>query len=176
MTIETHDGRGLADEALDNLVHQFARPLDFYGELVQNSIDAGTPRIEVRVRYRAREARRHQAWGGRIHVDDWGEGMDETIIDSQLTRMLSSTKDDLPPRLASSASATSIFAIQPDAVLPRTGRHGGDLELIFHRDRSYDKVRIETPVDGTKITLLKHMPAERVPALRRSALGAVVLV
>ena len=38
--------RGLADQALENLVHQFARPLDFLRELVQNAIDAG----EIRAR------------------------------------------------------------------------------------------------------------------------------
>ena len=29
-----------------------------------------------------------------IHVDDFGEGMDEAIIDAQLTRMFSSTKEN----------------------------------------------------------------------------------
>ena len=165
MTIETHDGRGLADEALDNLVHQFARPLDFLRELVQNSIDAGTPRIEVRVRYTPAKPGDTKPGVVAIHVDDWGEGMDETIIDSQLTRMFSSTKEDDLTKIGKfGIGFTSIFAIQPDAVLLRTGRHGENWELIFHRDRSYDKVRIETPVDGTKITLLKHMSAERVPA------------
>lgn len=165
MTIESHDGRGLADEALDNLVHQFARPLDFLRELVQNSIDAGTPRIEVRVRYTPAKPGDTKPGVVAIHVDDWGEGMDETIIDSQLTRMFSSTKEDDLTKIGKfGIGFTSIFAIQPDAVLLRTGRHGENWELIFHRDRSYDKVRIETPVDGTKITLLKHMPAERVPA------------
>ncbi|HCH64529.1 MAG: hypothetical protein CL927_00205 [Deltaproteobacteria bacterium] len=165
MTIESHSARGLADEALDNLVHQFARPLDFLRELVQNSIDAGTPRIEVRVRYTPAKAGDTEPGVVAIHVDDWGEGMDEAIIDSQLTRMFSSTKEDDLTKIGKfGIGFTSIFAIQPDAVLLRTGRHGENWELIFHRDRSYDKVRIDTPVDGTKITLLKHMAADRVPA------------
>ena len=79
--------------------------------------------------------------------------------------MFSSTKEDDLTKIGKfGIGFTSIFAIQPDAVLLRTGRHGENWELVFHKDRSYDKVRIETPVDGTKITLLKHMPIDRVPA------------
>ncbi len=165
MSTDIQAARGLADDALDNLVHQFARPLDFLRELVQNSIDAGTPRIEVRVRYTPAEPGDDKPGVVAIHVDDWGEGMDEAIIDSQLTRMFSSTKEDDLTKIGKfGIGFTSIFAIQPDAVLLRTGRHGENWELVFHKDRSYDKVRIETPVDGTKITLLKHMPIDRVPA------------
>ena len=165
MSSEARTARGLADDALDNLVHQFARPLDFLRELVQNSIDAGTPRIEVRVRYTPAASDSKELGVVAIHIDDWGEGMDEAIIDSQLTRMFSSTKEDDLTKIGKfGIGFTSIFAIRPDAVLLRTGRHGENWELMFHRDRSYDKVRIESPVDGTKITMLKHMPAERVPA------------
>ena len=78
----------LADQALENLVNQFARPLDFLRELVQNSIDAGSPRVEVWLRHRPDESLME------IHVDDFGEGMDERVIDEQLTRLFSSTKED----------------------------------------------------------------------------------
>ena len=61
----------LAEQALDNLVNQFARPLDFLRELVQNSIDAGSPRIEVRIEYDPPKP--GQALGvTRIHVDGSG--------------------------------------------------------------------------------------------------------
>ncbi|NCG18663.1 MAG: hypothetical protein GWP91_06600, partial [Rhodobacterales bacterium] len=45
----------LAEQALANLVNQFARPMDFLRELAQNSIDAGSPRIEITLRYEADE-------------------------------------------------------------------------------------------------------------------------
>ena len=32
-------------------------------------------------------------------------------------------------------------------MLLRTGRHGEFWELVFHKDRSYDKVRIDTPIE-----------------------------
>ena len=114
MSTDIQAARGLADDALDNLVHQFARPLDFLRELVQNSIDAGTPRIEVRVRYTPAEPGDDKPGVVAIHVDDWGEGMDEAIIDSQLTRMFSSTKEDDLTKIGKfGIGFTSIFAIQP---------------------------------------------------------------
>ncbi|HHO49953.1 MAG TPA: hypothetical protein ENK18_03555 [Deltaproteobacteria bacterium] len=152
----------LAEQALANLVNQFARPLDFLRELAQNSIDAGSPRIEVAV-----------AWDPpppgspegvlRIHVDDFGEGMDEDIIDNQLTRLFSSTKEDDLTKIGKfGIGFTSIFAILPEAVLLRTGRHGEYWELLFHADRSFDKVRIDEPIQGTRLTLFKRLPADRL--------------
>ncbi len=152
----------LAEQALANLVNQFARPLDFLRELAQNSIDAGSPRIEVSV-----------AWDPptegetegvlRVHVDDFGEGMDEEIIDNQLTRLFSSTKEDDLTKIGKfGIGFTSIFAIQPQAVLLRTGRHGEYWELLFHADRSFDKIRITEPVVGTQLTLFKRMPESNI--------------
>lgn len=147
----------LAAQALENLVNQFARPLDFLRELVQNSIDAGSPRVEVWLSY---AAPRKGALEGvvEIHVDDFGDGMDEHLIDSQLTKMFSSTKEDDLTKIGKfGIGFTSIFAIRPDAVLLRTGKHGESWELLFHEDRSFDKVRLDVPVAGTQITLFKHM-------------------
>ena len=152
----------LADQALDNLVHQFARPLDFLRELVQNSIDAGTRRIEVWLRFRPGDG---DAPGVlEIHVDDWGEGMDEAIIDRQLTTMFSSNKEnDLTKIGKFGIGFTSIFAIEPQAVLLQTGRHGESWELLFPPDRSFDKVRIEEPINGTRVTLYKGIAEPDVP-------------
>ncbi len=153
----------LAAQALDNLVDQFARPLDFLRELVQNAIDAGSPRSAIWFRFRpAREA--GLAGVLEIHVDDQGEGMDESVIDNELTRMFSSSKEDDLTKIGKfGIGFTSIFAIRPDGVLLRTGRHGENWELLFHPDRSFDKVRIDEPVDGTRITLFKAMAAADVP-------------
>ncbi len=78
--------RSLADQALANLVDQFARPLDFLRELAQNSIDAGSPRIEVEVAYEDGKASDDTAEGKdgvlTITVRDFGEGMDEELIDN----------------------------------------------------------------------------------------------
>lgn len=155
-------GSSLADQALANLVNQFARPLDFLRELAQNAIDAGSPRIDVSVAYT--EPVGADAEGVlRISVDDYGEGMDEDTIDNQLTRLFSSTKEhDLTKIGKFGIGFTSIFAIRPEAVLLRTGRQGEYWELLFHPDRSFDKVRITEPVKGTKISLFKRIPPAEV--------------
>ncbi|MCA9567376.1 MAG: ATP-binding protein [Myxococcales bacterium] len=157
---ETHTN--LAEQALDNLVNQFARPLDFLRELVQNSIDAGSPRIEVRIDYEP--PKEGQAHGVTIvNIDDWGEGMDESIIDNQLTRLFSSAKEgDLTKIGKFGIGFTSIFAIHPEIVQLRTGRHGENWELLFQQDRSFLKNPIDEPVDGTKIKLFKRMSRQQV--------------
>jgi len=146
--------RSLASQALTNLVNQFARPLDFLRELVQNSLDAGTPRVEVAVGFEGDGP----VGVVSVHVDDFGEGMDEHIIDAQLTRLFSSTKEDDLTKIGKfGIGFTSIFAIRPDAVLVHTGRHGEYWELLFHPDRTFDKVRVDKPTTGTRITLFKEM-------------------
>jgi len=147
-----------ADATLDNLVAQFARPMDCLRELVQNAMDAGTPRVDVWLAYSDGVLE--------IHVDDAGGGMDETIIDEQLTKLFSSTKEGDRTKIGKfGIGFSSIFAIQPDAVLLRTGRHGENWELVFHPDRSYDKAAIDEPVQGTQITLFKRMDEADVPGM-----------
>ena len=157
----------LADQALANLVNQFARPLDFLRELVQNSLDAGSPRVDVWLDYQPSSEPGAEGIL-EIHVDDYGDGMDEAIIDQQLTRLFSSNKEDDLTKIGKfGIGFTSIFAIQPDAVLLRTGRHGQFWELLFHADRSFDKVRIDEPTVGTHITLFKRMDASRIEEFSR---------
>jgi hypothetical protein len=147
----------LVDDALDNLVNQFARPLDFLRELVQNSIDAGTPRVDIWIGWNA-DSKQPGKGVIEIHVVDHGEGMDEEIIDRQLTRMFASTKEDDLTKIGKfGIGFTSVFAIRPDAVLLRTGRHGQSWELLFHADRTFDKTRCEEPMEGTRITLYKSI-------------------
>lgn len=113
---------------------------------MQNAIDAGSPRVEVWVR--------PAAGALEIHVDDFGEGMDEVAIDRRLTALFASDKEDDLTRIGKfGVGFTSIFALNPQAVLVRTGRHGEGWELLFHADRSFDKVRLEQPVSGTRVTL-----------------------
>ncbi|MFK7929544.1 MAG: ATP-binding protein, partial [Myxococcota bacterium] len=164
-----HTSRSLADQALSNLVNQFARPLDFLRELVQNSLDAGTPRVEVRIELHT-EANAAERPVVAIHVDDFGEGMDEAIIDDQLTRLFSSNKEDDLTKIGKfGIGFTSIFAIRPEAVLVHTGRHGEFWELLFHADRTFEKVRVNKPGSGTRITLFKTMDAKGVPAFVEEA-------
>ncbi|HCH64262.1 MAG TPA: hypothetical protein DFR83_15770, partial [Deltaproteobacteria bacterium] len=162
---------GRFDSALDNLVRQFARPLDCLRELVQNSIDAGSPRVEISLGYTAREECNGTL---AISIRDFGEGMDEHVIDHELTRMFASSKaGDLTKIGRFGIGFTSVFAIGPEAVHVRTGRHGSGWELIFHPDRSFHKIRVEEPVRGTSVTLYKHITSAQRSRWQRDIEGAL---
>lgn len=159
------DPAGVLDEALDNLVRQFARPLDCLRELVQNSIDAGASRVDVELSWSDAEPGRGVL---SITVADGGEGMDEHVIDHELTRMFASSKDGDRTKIGRfGIGFTSVFAIEPDAVLLETGRHGESWALHFHPDRSFDKTRLDELVRGTRITMLKALPVDALPDWRR---------
>jgi hypothetical protein len=141
----------LSSEAVANLVTQFSSALDFYRELVQNSIDAGTSSIDVWTDFEPGDLDEGVI---SIHVDDFGEGMSEEIIDNQLTRLFSSTKEDDLTKIGKfGIGFVSVFAMRPKGVLVHTGRDGEYWEIFFHEDRSFTRARIDTPVEGTQITL-----------------------
>lgn len=143
----------LSQEAVENLVTQFSSALDFYRELVQNAIDAGSSSVEVWTEFIEPDD------GGAegviaMHVDDFGEGMNEEIIDDQLTQLFSSAKEDDLTKIGKfGIGFVSVFAMKPKAVLVHTGRAGEYWEVLFHEDRSFTKTRVEAPVEGTQITL-----------------------
>jgi hypothetical protein len=137
---------------VESLATQFSSATDCFRELVQNSIDAGSPQVEVWIEYAPGKG--HQGLIA-IHVDDCGEGMDEQIIDNQLTKLFASAKEgDLTKIGKFGIGFVSIFAMRPQAVLVHTGRGGEYWEVLFHEDRSFTKSRLEQPVEGTQITLL----------------------
>jgi hypothetical protein len=141
----------LASQALDNLVTQFSSALDCLRELVQNSMDAGSPVIDVWMEYIPGQ----DVLGTiAIHVDDNGVGMDSAIIDNELTQLFASSKEnDLTKIGKFGIGFVSIFALGPQAVLLHTGRGGEFWEILFHEDRSFTKTRVAEPVEGTQITL-----------------------
>lgn len=150
-----------AQDALETLVHQFADPLSFYRELIQNAVDAGSPQVEVRLEYL--EPRPGVSGPGTavIHVDDWGEGMDRRIIDTKLTRLFSSGKDgDLTKIGRFGIGFVSVFALEPDAVCVDTSRGGENWRVLFKRDRTFERIARDEPVDGTKIRIFRAMPRE----------------
>jgi hypothetical protein len=156
-----------ASDALQALVDQFADPLSFFRELVQNAVDAGSREVEIRFAYR--EA---SEGGGTmvIHVDDWGEGMDRAIIDTKLTRLFSSTKeDDLTKIGRFGIGFVSVFAIRPDAVCIDTSRGGENWRVLFDRERKFLRIARDAPVDGTKIQVIKAVPRDEFEKLRARA-------
>ena len=139
-------------EALAGLVHQFADPMACFRELVQNAVDAGSVEIDIRFEY----------MDGRlvIHVDDFGEGMDRTIIDTKLTRLFSSSKEGDRTKIGRfGIGFVSVFALDPEVICLDTSRSGEHWRVIFRPDRSFSRVARSEPVDGTKITIYKTMSA-----------------
>jgi hypothetical protein len=143
----------VASQAVENLVTQFSSSFDFYRELVQNSIDAGSAAIDIWLDFIPDD---EGGTGGviEVHVDDSGDGMTSEIIDDQLTTLFSSSKEnDLTKIGKFGIGFVSVFAPGPKGVLVQTGRDGQYWEVFFDHDRSFTKAPLETPVEGTQITL-----------------------
>lgn len=156
-------------DALEELVRQFADPLAFLRELVQNALDAGSNEVEVWTRF---EPSPDEPTVGHmtLAVDDYGEGMDRTIIDTKLTRLFSSAKDGDLTRIGKfGIGFVSVFALEPDAVVVDTSRAGESWRLVFRPDRSFVRVARDQPVDGTRIQLIKQVSRTTFDSLRTRA-------
>lgn len=159
-----------AEDALDHLVNQFADPLAFLRELVQNSIDAGSAEVEVRCEFTptaaASESPAEAPGTLIIAVDDWGSGMDRRIIDHKLTRLFSSDKEGDRTQIGKfGIGFVSVFALRPDAVCVDTGRVGESWRVLFHADRSFTRIRLTEPVEGTRIQVIKAMTRRQAAEL-----------
>jgi hypothetical protein len=143
-------------EALETLVHQFADPWSFLRELVQNAIDAGSEDIEVRIAYEPDEDASDQGLMI-VEIVDSGEGMDRQIIDTRLTRLFSSAKEGDYTKIGRfGIGFVSVFAIAPELVCVDTGRNGEFWRVLFKQDRSFERIVLEQPLEGTTVRLYKR--------------------
>lgn len=164
-----------AGETLDGLVDQFSDPFAFLRELIQNSIDAGS--TQVYVSFEFRESSKEPGKGIFIlHIDDTGEGMNREIIDTQLTRLFSSSKEnDLTKIGKFGIGFVSVFALKPDAVILDTGRGGENWRIFFKADRSFDRIVLDRPVDGTQIQFIKEIDSSLDQPWRERSLKTIKL-
>jgi hypothetical protein len=154
-----------------DLVGQFTNPLDFYRELIQNSIDAGSNRIDVSLEYVDKGAGKGQAV---IRVEDDGEGMDEHIIDNFLLVLFKSTKEDDLTKIGKfGIGFVSIFAIKPELVRVHTAKSGESWRIDFPSYKRYDKYRVNEMRDGTLVELFKTMTRLEYPKLIRDSLETI---
>jgi molecular chaperone HtpG len=156
-------------EALESLVHQFADPWSFLRELIQNAIDAGSPEIDVRLEHQPSQAPEDPGMMI-VEVVDAGDGMDRQIIDTRLTRLFSSAKDGDYTKIGRfGIGFVSVFAIDPDLVCVDTGRAGEYWRVLFRSDRSFERIVLEQPVEGTTIRVFKRANERAVEAARARA-------
>ncbi len=149
---------------IDELVYQFADPMAFVRELVQNSIDAGTGEIEVDARLDVQGDEPVAV----LSFRDWGEGMTRRIIEGKLVRLFSSHKDDDFTKIGRfGIGFVSVFAIEPEAVAIDTGRQGEYWRVLFSSDRTYELFELDYPTEGTWVRIYKPMSRDSFEKIKR---------
>lgn len=151
------DGPKLTPEAgiVDDMVRQFADRHAFLRELVQNGIDAGATRIDVRLE-------RNPEGEVRTSVEDDGCGMTRAIIEGPLLTLFQSSKESDSSKIGKyGIGFVSVFALKPDRVDVRTRREGEAWLVRLFADHSFELVTdVQRPGTGTEVTLLQTMTAE----------------
>lgn len=158
----------LAEDAIQDVIRQFADPMAFLRELVQNAIDAGTPEVSITTEWH--ESDRCAV----VTVSDWGEGMTREIVEGRLVRLFNSTKDADRTKIGKfGIGFASVLAVNPLVVVVDTGREGEHWRVLLHPDRTYELLRLETPVEGTSVAVHMPMEPERFASFRAEALTKV---
>ena len=109
------------DALLERLVAQFESPYDFLRELVQNAMDAGSDRVEVTLESHPLRQTDPGAEPDELIFEltvlDTGAGMDEAIIDQELTRLFASGKSgDRTMAGGFGIGFVSVFAWEPEPI------------------------------------------------------------
>lgn len=113
-----------------DVIAQFADPLAFYRELVQNAIDADSATVEVEVVHDTRVMI--------VRVRDRGCGMTRDILENQLLVLFRSTKEKDGSKIGKfGIGFTSVLAPNPNVVVVQTARDGRRLVLHLSRDLTY---------------------------------------
>ncbi len=157
---------------LERLVGQFASPYDFLRELVQNAMDAGSDLLEVELHQHPGDASAGVVF--ELVVIDSGSGMDEEIIDGELTRLFGTSKaDDRTMAGGFGIGFVSVFAWEPERVLVQTGRRGQAWELLFREDRQFEKRPVDMPLEGTTIRMFRRGDASQRRAIAEAVEDAL---
>lgn len=161
-----------AGDTLENLVNQFTDPFACLRELIQNSMDAGSESIDVWFEFNPYD--NSEKGIAIIHLDDTGEGMTRRIIDTKLTQLFSSNKeDDLTKVGKFGIGFVSVFALEPNAVIVDTGRDGEYWRLIFKENRKFDRILLNHPVEGTQIQIVKETTAAEFEKMKRRSADTI---
>jgi len=128
-TVEAPQDRGIVGD----VIAQFADLYAFYRELVQNSIDAGTPDVAIELNYDEGEQKM------RASVRDRGDGMTREIIEKQLLVLFRSSKEKDKSKIGKfGVGFASVLAPNPEVVIVNSSRDGQRLTLHLYRDLTYE--------------------------------------
>jgi molecular chaperone HtpG len=158
------DAAPLEDSGLvADLIRQFADPLAFYRELVQNAIDAGATEILVQL-FGEKIDETHATV--RVSVHDDGSGMTRQTLEEELTVLFRSTKESRDDAIGKfGVGFVSVLAVAPEVVIVDTsiGDHVR-WSLHLHPDRTYDLYRTDgvPAAKGTTVTLHVPLPASEL--------------
>lgn len=152
-----------------DVIAQFADPLAFYRELIQNAIDAGSPSVEVRLDYDA------SASVVRVAVRDRGEGMTRDILENQLLVLFRSTKEKDDSKIGKfGIGFTSVLSPNPEVVVVQSSRDGRRLTLHLQRDLTYQLFDSGPATQtGTSVELDLAMRSDQVAEFARNSIAAL---
>ena len=150
-----------------DMVQQFADPYAFLRELVQNGMDAGARKIDVRVETLAGACA--------TSITDDGCGMSREDIEGPLLTLFSSSKEGDPTKIGKyGVGFVSVFALQPEQVDVETWRDGKAWLLRLHGDTSYE-LEDAGPRrgSGTRVTVIQRLDRESFGEHARRAQAAL---
>jgi len=158
--------RGIVGDVID----QFADPMAFYRELIQNAIDADTPSIDVSVVHDA------AARTVRATVKDAGVGMTRDILEHQLLVLFRSTKEGDDTKIGKfGIGFASVLSPRPNLVVVTTVRDGRRLALHLYPDLHFE-IFDGGPAQrtGTSVELELPIQPDDVAGFARRSLDALV--
>ena len=153
-----------------DVIAQFADAKAFLRELVQNSIDAGTPSIQIELHHDANAQQMH------VTVRDRGEGMTREIVENQLLVLFRSTKERDPTKIGKfGIGFVSVLAPNPDVVIVQTVRDKRRIALHLYRDLTYELFDAGPATqNGTSVELHIPLAVDEVDAFIRDSELALV--
>lgn len=160
-------------DAIHQMVRQFADPMAWLRELVQNALDAGASAISVHLDYQPDRVSDRGAL--LASVTDDGHGMDQDTIERSLVVLFRSTKDRDPTKIGKfGVGFFSVFGAGPSIVTVDSGRADAPeaLRLSFRPDFTYELEAIP-PRRGTTVTLTLQRSAAQASEFAERSLAAL---
>lgn len=160
----------MIEEVFHNLVDQFSDPFTCLRELVQNAMDAGTENVEVSSYYLDNPG------GALLEVRDFGTGMNREAIDTKLTRLFASDKEDDLTKIGKfGIGFVSVFSLNPQLVIVDTGCDGEYWRIAFDGGTDFALFHLHEPIEGTSVRIYKMMDPQEYGPFETRAKSTIAL-